>query len=127
MSNQVSWEFWAKVCVRSAGKIDREKTIADLDAFITLRSADQEKAKEVIDVLLRNNAAHDLIRVSDLIPVAVNRLAGDSLDGNLRDALTERCREVCDAIGVTKKGLKNPYYIQPAPTSRELAASGHVR
>ena len=123
-----NWDSWAKCVVRVDGKIDREKTVADLDAFITLRSADLEKMKETIDGMLRSNKAQQFLRKADLVAVAVNKLAGDSFDPSLRDALAERAAEVCDSYKMNpRRGIINVYHVEPAPTSQQLAAQGNVR
>lgn len=125
MSNQVNWELVGKM-VRGR---DRESVVAELDAFFALREQDQEKVKAAIDEVLRARKLHEFARKPDLIGIVVNKLAGDSFDASLRDSLAERASEVLGTAYKMnpRKGIINPHYEAPAPTSQQLALSGNVR
>lgn len=125
MSNSINWDLLGKLC--------RGRSLADvtteLESFYALRTADQEKAKEVIDAVFAASSKLAHLRKPDLIAVVVRRMAGDSMDPALIDALQERCAAVIDAHYKIerKSGVVNPHYVEAAPTSRELAQGGAVR
>jgi hypothetical protein len=125
MSNAINWDLLGKLC--------RGRSLADvqteLESFYALRTADQEKAKEVIHEVFRASSKLSHLRKPDLMAVVVRRMAGDSMDPALIDALQERCAAVIDQdFKIERKsGVVNPHYVEPAPSSRELAQGGAVR
>ena len=123
MKNRAMWA----TLVRECGG-DREKVIQELDAYLILREHDLDSVKVELDSILRMNKSQEFLRAGDLVPAIVNRLAKDSFDPGLRDALKERAEEVCAMFKINpRKGLINPYHEKPAPTSRDLAAAGNAR
>lgn len=108
---------------------DRAAVVADLDKFFELRNHDQEKVKATIETIFKQSTKHAFVRKPDLIGIVVGKLTQDSLDGDLRDRLAERAAEVIDAGYKMnpRKGVINPYHVEPPPTSSQLAQAGNVR
>lgn len=121
-------EFWFKVCVRGAdGEIDYEATKRDLKQYIASDKHDQDRVKECIDQILKDSPLHSHALKPNIQTSVCMRLA--PADMNCWNDLRERTAEVlAKHYKIERKsGVVNPYYVAPAPDSRQAALAGNVR
>lgn len=126
MSNAINWDLLSKLCRgRSLAEVQTE-----LESFYALKASDEEKAAELVKALFQNASKLSHLRKPDVIGAVVRRMAGDSMDPALIDALNDRVESVLARdykIEAKRLGVKNPFFVEPAPDSRAMATNGNVR
>jgi hypothetical protein len=113
-------DLWAKVVSRGEGnKIDRAKTIADLDLFLASLEKDQEVILSKLDQVFKAHAGMQYFTTPILCSLVCQAAAPSNPAewGMLTERATEVIKANCTIEKGQGKGVLNPRYVAPAKTA----------